>query len=202
MTRALHASTEAAVIAETVLRAMAVDLDFSTGPVRLNTTFDTLTIGGQEFLPAGTMGSISAVEESAELAATTLRLTLSGVPRGMASIALGESYQNRTAVLWEVVLNPDTLAIVGDPVKVFAGRMDVMRVSYAAETCTVELDVTNRLVDWERPRRVLFSDEEHLRRTGGADRSFRYAAAMADADLTWPTGLYFTRVVGPASAFS
>ena len=50
-----------------------------------------------------------------------------------------------------------------------------------------------------QPRRFLFSDEEQLRRTGQADPSFRYAAAMAETDVTWPTGLYFTRVVGPAS---
>ena len=199
MTRTLHVDTEAAVAAEVVTRAVAVELAFSTGTVRLNTTFDTLVIGGEDYLPAGTIGTIASIEETAELAATSLRLTLSGIPRGMASIALGEAYQNRPATVWEVVLDPDTLQIVGDPIKVFAGRMDVMRVRDTAESCTVELDVTNRLVDWERPRRVLFSHEEHMRRTGQADQSFYFAAAMAEKDVTWPTGLYFTRVVGPAA---
>lgn len=199
MTRTLHSATAAAVAAETVVRAMAVELAFSTGTVRLNTTFDTLVIGGQEFVPAGSLGSISSIEESAELASTSVRLTLSGIPRAMVNIALGEAYQNRAATIWEVVVNPDTLAIVGTPIVLFRGRMDVMTVNYTGETCTVEVEVTNRLVDWERPRRVLFSDEEHRRRTGGLDESFRYAAAMANLDVVWPTGQYFVKVVGPAS---
>jgi hypothetical protein len=55
--------------------------------------------------------------------------------------------------------------------------------------------VTNRLVDWERPRKILFSDEQQKRATGGTDTSFRYAAGMASRDVAWPTGQYFKKVL-------
>lgn len=195
MTRALTTEVRTAVTGEVVFRAVAVALDFPSGMLRLNTLPDDIDIGGETFVGAGMLGTIGAVEETAELASTTLSMSLSGIPRDLIGTALAEAYQNRAATVWEVPLDPQTYQPIPDPVVTFRGRMDVMTVRYAGESCDIELTVTNRLVDWERPRRILFSDEEQRRRTGDADLSFRYAAAMAEREVAWPAGAYFTKVL-------
>lgn len=195
MTRSLTAGVLAAVTGEVVYRATAVAMDFPSGMLRLNSLPGDIDIDGETFVGAGMMGSIAVVEETAELASTTLRLGLSGIPRDLIASALGEPYQNRPVTIWEVPLDPSTYQPIPDPIVVFRGRMDVMRVLADGATCSIEVDVTNRLVDWERPRRILFSDEEQSRRSGGLDRSFKYAASMAEKEVAWPSGQYFTKVL-------
>lgn len=187
MSRDLTVAVRNAITAEVVTRTVAVALDFATGFLRLNATPDDLVIDGETFVGAGMMGTISAIEETAELASSTLRMTLAGIPRDLISVALAEAYQNRPATVWEVPLDPETYQPIADPIIVFRGRMDVMTVQMTGESCTVDLEVTNRLVDWERPKRVLFSDEEQ-RRLHPGDTSFRFAAAMAEREVIWPTG--------------
>jgi hypothetical protein len=195
VSRDLTTAARAAIAGEVVIRTVAVALDFASGMLRLNGTTDDLVIDGDTYVGAGMLGSISAVEETAELASTTLRLTLSGIPRDLVPAALAEAYQNRAATVWEVPLDPDTYQPIADPFIVFRGRMDVMTVQTGAETCTVEVQVTNRLVDWERPKRVLFSDEEQRRRHPG-DTSFRYASGMAEKNVVWPVGDWFRKYLG------
>jgi hypothetical protein len=190
MSRNLTTAAATAVAAEVVPRAMAVELNFGSGTVRLASTTYDLAIDGDDYLGVGQFGSIAVVEESAEIGSTSLVLSLSGIPRDMIAVALGEAYQNRTGAVFEVPLNATTFAPIADPIVLFRGRMDVMAVKITEGGATVEVQLTNRLVDWERPRRVLFSDEEHRRRAP-ADLSFRYASSMEEKEITWPTGQWF-----------
>lgn len=192
MPRELTTAAATAVTAEAVPRAMAVELAFGSGVVRLATTTWNLTIDGDDFLGVGTLGSISVVEETADLASTQLTLGLSGIPADTVAIALGEDYQNRAAIVYDVPLNPTTLAPVADPIKIFVGRMDVMTVKRDAGGASVEVRLTNRLVDWERPRRVLFSDEQQQRAHPG-DTSFQYAASLAERNVIWPAAAAFKK---------
>lgn len=188
--RGLTVDASNAVAAEVVARAVAVSLEFDGAPVRLtNTTFD-LVIDGDTYIAVGALGTIDTIEESADLSAAGVRLSLSGIPRDMINIALGTDTQNRKATIWEVPLDRATLEPVADPIIVFRGRMDVMAAQLSANGASVSLTLTNRLADWERPRVVLFSDDEQ-QRTHPGDRSFRYANTMADAEIVWPAGSWF-----------
>jgi hypothetical protein len=192
MPRDLTVAAAAAVIAESVPRAMAVELSFGSGVVRLATTTWDLVIDGDTFIGVGVLGSISTVEESVDLASTQLTLALSGIPADTVAIALGEAYQNRAAIVYDVPLNATTLAPIADPIKVFVGRMDIMTVKRDAGGARVEIRLTNRLVDWERPRRILFSDEQQQRAHPG-DTSFRYAASLGERNVIWPSASAFKK---------
>lgn len=194
MPRNLTIAAAAAVTGEQVARAMAVKLDFASGVVLLATTTWDLEIDGDTFVGVGVLGSIAAVEETADLASTQLVLGLSGIPADTIAIALGEAYQNRPATVWDVPLDLTTMQPVADPIILFRGRMDVMTVKRDAGGASVELRLTNRLVDWERPRRILFSDEEQQRSYPG-DLSFRYAASLAERNVIWPSAEAFKKGV-------
>jgi len=181
----------AAVQAEVVLRTVAVELLFASGPARFNGSPVSLFINGEEFLGVGGLGAISAAEESAELQAYGLTVRLSGVPRDSVSLALNDAYQGRRATVWEVPLDRDTFQPLAAPVVVFRGRMDTMAVEMGP-TATVTVRLENRLSDWERPRVRRFTSEDQQLAFPG-DRGFEFVASTAEKEIVWPAASFFNR---------
>lgn len=189
MSRGLTTAAATAATSEIVARTVAVELDFPSGFVRVNGSVASVVIGGNEFIGIGGLGGISAAEESAELQAYGLSVSLSGIPRDAIALALVEAYQNRPATVWEVLLNRDTWQPIADPVVIFRGRMDQMNVSLG-QTATVEVRLENRLVDWERPRirRYTSEDQQVLHPT---DRGFEFVTDVAEREIVWPAASFF-----------
>jgi hypothetical protein len=157
----------------------------------VNGSTASVFIGGNEYLGVGALGGISEVEESAELRAYGLTLTLAGIPRDSVALAMTQNYQNRRATVWEVVLDRATLLPVADPVVVFRGRMDTMTPELG-EDAKVTLRLENRLADWERPRIRRYTDEDQQLRFPG-DKGFEFVSATAEREIVWPASSFFQR---------
>lgn len=181
--RTMTPAVLAAVQAEVVVRTAAVELDFPSGVVRLNGSPADIAIAGETYLGIGGLGGISASEESAELRSYGLTLQLSGIPRDAVALALAETYQGRRATVWEVLFHRDAYTVLADPVIVFRGRMDTMKVTLGA-TATVVVSCENRLSDWERPRLRRYTDEDQQDLHPG-DRGFGFVSATADKEIVW-----------------
>jgi hypothetical protein len=136
-----------------------VHLDFDTDPIFLWDGYGTLAWNGNDYLGTGNLLAISPSEETAEIRAAGLQMSLSGIPSAMLSIALQEDYQGRACYVRLGALD-GTGAIVADPVLVFSGRMDVMTIDEGGESSTVTMSVENRLVDLERPRLRRYTAED------------------------------------------
>lgn len=191
MSRGLTSAAATAATAEIVTRTVAVDLDFPSGVVRVNGSPVAITIGGHEYLGIGGLGGISTAEESAELQAYGLSVSLTGIPRDAIALAVGEAYQNRRATVWEVLLDRATWQPIADPVVVFRGRMDQMNVRLG-EVATVEVRLENRLVDWERPRIRRYTSEDQ-QVAHPTDRGFEFVSDTAEQEITWPAASFFRR---------
>jgi hypothetical protein len=190
MTRPLSPAVASAVVQEQVARTVAVELDFPSGISRWNASPATITINGNPFLGVGILGGISVTEESAELRAYGLTLTLSGIPRDVISLALLQGYQNRRGTVWEVLLDPDTHVPLASPVVIFRGRMDTLDVQLG-DTASIQVTLENRLADWERPRIRRYTDEDQQQAQPG-DTGFRFVPASAEKEIIWPSGEYFS----------
>lgn len=188
--RNLTTAAITAVTAETVFRTVAVELDFDSGVVRVAGTPFPITIGGNVFTGAGSLGKLSTADEGSDLQSYSMTATLAGIPRDLVALTLTEPYQGRAATVWDVPLDPTTLAPIADPIIIFRGLMDVMTVAHGA-TSAVSIAITNRLADWERARARLFSDEEQQRRYSG-DLGLQYAALMENKEIVWPASKWFT----------
>jgi hypothetical protein len=188
MTRGLTPAALAAVTGEVVSRTLAVELDFPSGFVRACGAHADLTIDGQVYLGVGLLGSVSAVEEAAELRSYGLVVQLSGIPRTLVAASLTEAYQGRRATVWEVPLGSDGLP-VASPILIFRGRMDVMEVSLGAEG-VVRVKLENRLADWERPRISRYTPEEQQRLFPG-DRGLDFVPKTTEKEILWPAGTFF-----------
>ena len=198
MSRGLSTAAATAATSEIVARTVAVDLDFPSGVVRVNGSPASIFIADAEYLGVGALGGISAAEESAELQAYGMTVTLSGIPRDAVAIALSQAYQGRRATVWEVLLDRTTWQPIASPIVIFRGRMDQMNVAMG-QTATVEVRLENRMVDWERPRiRRYTSEDQHLAHP--TDRGFEFVSDTAEREIVWPAGSFFSRPAGGSTS--
>lgn len=189
MTRGLSPAALALVQSEIVSRTVAVELQFPGGIVRWNGTQRDMNIAGNTFLGIGTLGSISLIEEGAELRAYGLTVQVSAIPRDMVSLALSQNYSGKPATVWEVPL-ADSGEPAANPFVIFRGRMDQMDISVGS-TATVTVRLENRLADWERPRIRRYTDADQKTRFPN-DQGFRFVSVTTDKELIWPDKGFFT----------
>lgn len=155
----------------------AVELLFSSSPVRLWTGYDDKTIEGNTYTGAGSLLSIPNVEEVADMSAKSADVVLSGVSATLVSLALQEPYQGRNARI--------LFGIEGQtPIEVFGGLMDVMTINDSGETSTISLTLESRLVELERIRPFRYTDNNHKLRHP-TDDFFSFVPALQDREILW-----------------
>jgi hypothetical protein len=180
LTRQAAAAATAPVVAPVVL----CELDFASGPFRVWTGIGPLSWAGRVFEGIGDLGAMSEVEETVELRAVRLTLTLSPVPQEVIDIALAErSFRLRPARLWMTLLGTDG-AFVADPFPLWAGLMDTMEVVDGPEP-RIALTCESRLVDLERAEVRRYTDADQQAEYPG-DRFFEYVPALQDAEIRLP----------------
>lgn len=160
---------------------MAVDLDFDSGNVRLWNGYGDLTIGSDTYTGAGTLLAISSIEESNEIKANGVTMTLSGIDSSLLSIALTENYQNRSAIIFIGTIADDQTV---SAYQIFAGRLDTMTMEDGGETSTITVTAENRLIDLERPRVRRFTSEDQKSLFAG-DKGLDYVNDLQDKTLDW-----------------
>lgn len=188
MTRGLTTAAATAAQQEVVLRTVAVELMFDGGPVRVNGSPVSLTIGGNEFLGVGALGSISEVAEEAGLQSAGITLALSGIPPDSIGLALAEPYQDRAGTVWEVWLDRTTWQLIDAPVIIFRGRMDQMNVLVGSQG-VVEITLEDRLTDMDRPNLARTTDEDQQREHAG-DLGLQFVSATVEKDIVWPAATW------------
>lgn len=205
MSRDLSSATIENINAELVKPFFAVELKFDNDVVRMWTGTGTLVLpDGTSWVGTGTMLGVSAVEETAEMAAKGATLTLSSVSPELLALALAEPYQGRVANIYfgtfgpagaitqqdgSYILQQDgskILVQIGETGfnQLFSGYMDQMNIDDSAETSTIELKVENRLVDLERARVARYTNQ-FQRSLYPDDRGLSYVEGLQDRKVPW-----------------
>lgn len=185
--RGLTPAAEQVVTADVARRVVAAELLLDSGPVRLNTSTQSIWIGGNEFLGVGALGEISTLAEEEDLSVSRMTLALSGIPRDAIALALNEPAQNRRARIYEVPLDAAWNPI--DPFIPFSGIIDSLTIEYG-KTCRVIITVQNSLARWERPNNSRYTPEDLERRHPG-DFGLRFIADQAEKQVVWPAKGWF-----------
>lgn len=189
MARTLTDATAAALAAETLAPIVMVELYFGSGAVRLWSGIGELVWNTFTWYGVGALGKVGAIEETIEIRAVGAELTLSGVPldltakdgRKLSEIALAEDWQGREANIYLAVLQGRSFD--GEPVQIFGGFMDQMRLAERAIVLSCETD----LLDLERTkaRRWTSADQrEEYPEDAGCDA----VAALQDVEIKWGRG--------------
>lgn len=184
MARTLTAGLEAATLAPVVCPILLVECLFDSGAVRMWSGIGDLSWNAATWIGTGNLLGLSAIEETRELRATGVDVSLSGVPSDLLSLALSEPYSDRPCNVYIGAVDTNTGALIADPYRAFSGRMDVMRIDDGGDTALITLSVESKLIDLERPRERRYETADHELDYPG-DKFFEFVPSIQDQEITW-----------------
>lgn len=182
MSRIVSGDNAAEADKPSVYMVVLAELDFSSGVVRVHDGVGELTFAGllrmedgdnlqtevpenisleaaaETFYGVGKFGGIDIVDESIEVIARSITLTLSGVDSSLVSTTMTENYQNRSVVIYLGFLNQTDGTFIDTPEVVWEGRMNQMSLNLAKGIADIKLTCEYRLR--REPRIGRFTDED------------------------------------------
>jgi hypothetical protein len=183
VSRDLTAGLEAEVIADSLRPVLLYAGDFTGGTLRLWTGAGTLVWMGENWVGAGDLLGVSEIDESADIRANGVTLSLSGLNPSVISAALGQARQGLPGQVWIGALAADG-TLIADPCLIFEGRLDVPEIDDSGDTCTVSISYESRLIDLERPRERRITHEDQQIDYPG-DRGRGYVTVLQAAVVVW-----------------
>lgn len=182
MARDLTASVITQLQAASVEVGVLFEGEFASGWVRLWSGVGTLSWDGKSWSGVGTLLGISGIDETNEIRASGLTVSLSGVPSDLLSAALGDARSGKTGRVYLAFFSGGS--IVADPILQFEGRLDVPAIEDGPDTATISISYESELIDLERARERRYTPEDQAIDFPG-DLGFNYVAALQDAQITW-----------------
>ncbi len=162
----------------------ALKLDFDTETILLHTGVGDLVIDGDTYLGAGSLLSISDIEDGSDLKSAGVTFSISGMNTDVLGYALTENYQNRIATLKMAFLSGGTDHVQG-VMDIYTGRMMQINIADSAQSgATVTLQTENRLIDMRRPSNYRYTKESQNYLYPN-DTSLDEVAKIQDMELLW-----------------
>jgi hypothetical protein len=160
-----------------------VKLAFDAADVNFHSGLGDITWGGDVCTGTGAIGSISGIEENADLSRTPITLGLTGLPNTLLAAFLDEHYQGRMATVYIGYRDMTTHQLVSDPIILYRGLMDVPRVK-RGEKFDITLTVESRFAQWDRPQVRRYTDADQKSRYP-EDTCFEGSEQDADKQVIW-----------------
>jgi hypothetical protein len=180
MSRTLPAAFKTAVTGAHYDFFYLVEMQLLSGTLRLCSLDFDVDYAGNTYTGLRGLGTIAAIEETPGTV-TGLTFQMAGITEAHIAAVLAEPIQGRTAIIRIAVLdkstNPPGLAVDSN---VWQGLLDVQRYNEGASTVTVTAE--NRLVEWDRPRLLRYTDEDH-KRAYPSDGFFKLVPQMAERQI-------------------
>jgi hypothetical protein len=184
----------------------AIELFFDTSTLRFWSGVGELDFGDNTYTGSGNMIAVSAIDETSDISAQGARLTLSGLPSEMISLAINEPYQGRKCFIYfgtldvtgdrltqqngHLILNQDNSAILGEGdfrdtiTQIFSGYIDQMNIDEGPETSQISVTVESRLIDLQRPRNRRYTDANQKSRFPN-DKGFEFVESLQQKKFAW-----------------
>lgn len=188
MPRDINSTIKTALLQPEVKLFYAIELNFynpstsADAPLRFWTGVGTTTLNSQTYYGTGELLSISGLEEVADLKATGISLTLSGIPTSVVTAALAHEYHGRSAYVYFGVQGNANLT------NMFEGYMDQLLIQDGPETSTIQAKLESKLIDLERTRPFRYTQESHAVLYSG-DTFFSFVEDLQDKKIDWGKGV-------------
>tara|TARA_B100000945_G_scaffold321149_1_gene334124 strand:+ start:3606 stop:4283 length:678 start_codon:yes stop_codon:yes gene_type:complete len=162
----------------------AVEAEFDNDVLRINTTAGDVIFGGNTYQGVGTLLSMSAFEDTAEMKSSGLTISLSGLDPSILSHSLTNDYHNRPITVFTGFLDGGG-EHAGAVMTSFKGRMTSMQISESAEGAnTITVNCENRLVDLKRPSNLRYAKESQ-KLIDSTDTGFNRMEKLATVEILW-----------------
>lgn len=164
-----------------------VEMQLATGTLYICGAAHDVAWNGNTYISARGLGQIDAIEElDSEIRG--LSFTLQGVTPDIIALALSDQSQGRAVIVRLAVLNGTALEVDANA---WSGLIDMMQIVDGPEP-SIRVTAEHRLVAWQSPQVVRFSDADQERIAPG-DRFFDQAERTTTAVLVWPNKTFFER---------
>ena len=183
MSRDLEAALVTEITAPVLKPIMLFEAFFTGGTVRFWNGVGELTAMGNTYTGSGNLLSVSDFEETQDLQAQGIVLSLSGIPSNLISIALQEDYKGREVNIYLGALDSDNI-LVSDPYKVFSGFMDVMKIIEGGETAEIQISSESKAVILTRKKDRRYTPEDQ-KKEYPTDKGFDFVPLMQDQEIVW-----------------
>lgn len=183
MSRSMSSGMESAVEADLVRPIVLVTCAFDSGDLNLWNGIGTLTVSSVDYVGAGTLLGVGEIAESSELQANGITVTLSGITDPLLAKARDEDYQGRELTVKLGAMDASN-TVITNPVTVFSGFMDTMIISDSEETATIQVNVENRLIEFERTRIRRYTAEDQ-KIDYPNDKGLEFVAEMSEKEIAW-----------------
>ena len=163
--------------------ALFVEAHFTSGPIYVWSGIGPIAWNGETWTGVGSLGSVSAVEEAATVAAKGITLRLSGIDASLLTGILLE-FRVGLPVIVSLGLFDDSSALIPDPVCCFAGQMDQPTLDVDGTTATIAINCENRLVELNvSVDRRYTNEDQQLDHPG--DRGLEFVNSIQEAQIYW-----------------
>jgi hypothetical protein len=191
MPRDLTQTVQSAAEMTRIRAIVLASIVFDSGTVNLSNCDRNLVWDGTTYYGVGEMGTVSAVEDVAELQAASIRLTLSGITPEFLPLVLQENYQGRPVTLYLAFLD-ETYAILDAPFVIFTGMVDQMAATIG-DRATIMITAQNEFARWESPRIRRYTNADQ-RALYPEDTALRFVPEATEREIYWGSA--------PANSFS
>ena len=158
---------------------MLVKLEFDTGTVYISGADFDVGYEGQVWTSLRGLGSVDPIVES-DNEIPGISLTLSGVPNEAIIHAQSEAYRGRKVTIkWAFFDENDILCVDS---AAWMGFMDIPIITREKDTCTIQVTAENRMIDWQRPRGLLFNHADQ-QRIDSTDNFFLGIESMVEREV-------------------
>lgn len=183
MDRGLTPEMDEAIQARVVRPVILYDGTFNDGDVHLWSGVGTIEYSGTTYYGAGDLLQFGTMEETNQVKAAGITVSLAGVTSGAAATALSEVRRYLPGVVSLGLLDDDGI-IIPDPWPMFRGLLDTCNLEDGEETATISVGYEHELIDLERPVNTRYTDAEQRRLFPG-DTGMRYLISLQNKVLRW-----------------
>lgn len=186
--RSVDAVIDSAMSSDKVRGIYFVRLCFDIATVAWHSGFGTFTLDSIVYQGAGALSNISVIKEETGIKATGVSVGLSGINEDVVSTLLAQPYLNRKAYVHFTPLDEGDQPVAAVPQLLFRGTMDSIT-GTMGKSASFNVAIKSRLADWERPRKILYSDVEQQQLYPG-DRGMEYIAQISQKKIIWPRAAF------------
>ena len=182
-------STFSAQLSSTQTRPFYAVEFLYTQTLRVWTGYSEFNIDGQNYLGLGNLISVGQVEESADVKANGLNITLTGLDTTILSGAFNETQQGIVVNVYFGVLTntSNAIAIVDTPYLSFSGNVDTVVISEGGESSTITFNLENKLIALEQPIDFRYTDQDQ-KYFFPNDKGLEFVDDLQDKNIVWGGG--------------
>jgi hypothetical protein len=139
---------------------------------------------GQTWSGVGNLGGISGVTASNLIQAQSVILTLNGIPSALLTDVISNCNQTYAVQIYFGFLSAG--AVVGSPILIFSGSMDVPTVTVSGETASISVSCENPLICLNLASNRTFTNDDQFI-DFPTDIGFTFVPSIQDWNGNWGT---------------